>query len=649
MASVFAESSRVSAESPRPESAYPKQVPASRAVRERIRARAWEIGVQWDQSGPLAPQQIASRTRALLAELGESENYLGWTMVMLGSAFWQAQVAAVPIERRLLLLPHCFHSTEKCQGTYTAQELICRDCGACRLSFFRAEGRRLGYQVLIAEGTPIVVDMILHGRVDAILGVACLNSLERAFEKILQVGIPCMAVPLWESRCRDSQTDEDWVLEMLRTPYVPSAVHTETYLHLLRASGEMFRADGLARFLPSFRLAPRVQSHPAFGGRGESATAERGSLQGVGTEPSVAPGRWDHAPLWETTERVAYDFLLRGGKHLRPFLTLAAYDAMTGAGAARTDGRAVLDRWPEAVWQVALAIELFHKASLIHDDIEDDDPYRYGRPALHREHGVPVALNVGDFLIGWGYRLVAESGRQLAPESVADILARLAQAHTRLCEGQGAELAWRRAGAKQLTPLEVLKIYALKTAPAFEAALYAGLRMAGPADRFQDAIARYARHLGVAFQIQNDLADWTQDPSNKRTLGADVLGARPTILWALARETLPPEEAARVDHCLAEAIRLASFQANPGADGPPTDPPAGELSGVYRPVDSSVPVRTEALLAEVRTLYQKADVFTQAETLVQKHLQRTHSLVDALSLASLRRLLHYVADMVLSR
>ena len=56
-------------------------------------------------------------------------------------------------------------------------------------------------------------------------------------------------------------------------------------------------------------------------------------------------------------------------------------------------------------------MECFHKASLIHDDIEDDDAQRYGEPTLHVEHGVPVALNVGDLLIGEGYRLLAECER----------------------------------------------------------------------------------------------------------------------------------------------------------------------------------------------------------------------------------------------
>ena len=105
------------------------------------------------------------------------------------------------------------------------------------------------------------------------------------------------------------------------------------------------------------------------------------------------------------TEDVAYDWLANGGKRFRPFITLAAFDAASGGQrlAAARGGSAMA--FPDAVRRVALAIEAFHKASLVHDDIEDDDPFRYGRETLHRQHGVGTAINVGDYLIGLGYRL----------------------------------------------------------------------------------------------------------------------------------------------------------------------------------------------------------------------------------------------------
>src|SRR5207245_6363543 len=156
----------------------------------------------------------------------------------------------------------------------------------------------------------------------------------------------------------------------------------------------------------------------------------------------------------------------QGGKRSRPFITLAAYDALKGApGTLSQEGVSL----PDSVRRAALAIETFHKASLVHDDIEDDDTFRYGRETLHRQYGVNSAINIGDYLIGLGYRLVSRERKNLGGDCTADILDRLAEAHLKLSEGQGAELLWRDAGDKSLTALDALKLYALKTAPAFEA------------------------------------------------------------------------------------------------------------------------------------------------------------------------------------
>src|SRR5262249_26055687 len=138
-------------------------------------------------------------------------------------------------------------------------------------------------------------------------------------------------------------------------------------------------------------------------------------------------------------EAIAYDWMAQGGKRSRPFITLAAYDALKGApGTLSAEG---LDL-PDAVRRTALAIEAFHKASLVHDDIEDAAPFRYGRETLHRQYGVPTAINVGDYLIGLGYRLVARDRKELGGDCAADILNKLSEAHLKLSEGQGAELLW---------------------------------------------------------------------------------------------------------------------------------------------------------------------------------------------------------------
>ena len=232
-------------------------------------------------------------------------------------------------------------------------------------------------------------------------------------------------------------------------------------------------------------------------------------------------------------------------------------------------------------------MEVFHKASLVHDDIEDDDSYRYGAETLHRQHGVGTAINVGDYLIGLGYRLVSRERKELGGDCAADILDRLADAHQKLAEGQGAELLLRDQREKMLTALDALKIYALKTSPAFEAALYAGLRLAGPADKYEKMVVEFSRHLGIAFQILNDLNDWRDDAENKIVSGQDIIAARPTLLLALALEGSAP--AAR------EELLSLIGQSADGSEGEPS------------------------LVKRVRRLYEQARVFEKAEKLIEKY------------------------------
>ena len=109
---------------------------------------------------------------------------------------------AIPFKRRLLLLPHCLKNAEGCPADYDEFGLDCRKCGACSVADFKTKAEDLGYKVLVSEGTPIVLKIIVCGHVDAIVGVACLNVLEKAFDKILLAGIPCVAAPLLSSNCQ---------------------------------------------------------------------------------------------------------------------------------------------------------------------------------------------------------------------------------------------------------------------------------------------------------------------------------------------------------------------------------------------------------------------------------------------------------------
>ena len=191
----------------------------------------------------------------------------------------------MPFHRRLLLLPQCLRDAETCPAPCDAAGLHCRQCGACTLAELQAGAQRLGYRVLIAEGSPAVMQILLNGQLDAVLGVACLDVLEKTLAKILLAGIPCMAVPLLDNGCRRTATDDDWVARMIQTPHRPAPATTRTYLHLMRAAAAMFAPAELQRLLNAGDC-PNLNN---AGDCPDSGTTLRVVATKMGLSPSAAP------------------------------------------------------------------------------------------------------------------------------------------------------------------------------------------------------------------------------------------------------------------------------------------------------------------------------------------------------------------------
>ena len=555
-----------------------KFVPETLAERERIKVAAEQFVESLDRSQPFVSDDLETWGRELLDGLGLAEKFLGFTGVMIGNFFWKRQFLAVPFERRMLLLPHCLKHAEGCPAEYDEFGLDCERCGACSIADYKVRAEQLGYKVLVAEGSPVVLKIIVGGHVDGILGVACLNVLEKAIDKVLIAGVPSYAIPLHSGDCKNTSLDEAWVWDVLDKYEPLPEPMTSSYLPLIRQANRLFEED-------LERLLPRVR-----GSRDQSQAS----------------------PL-EKTESIAYDWLAKGGKRFRPFITLAAYDAVTGgAGLKATVHNGDGLSYPDGVDRVAMAIEAFHKASLVHDDIQDDDLYRYGNETLHRRYDPGTAINVGDYLIGVGYQLVNAARQDVGAEASCDVLERMAAAHIKLCDGQGAEMAWQETSPESISTLEALQIYALKTSPAFEAALYAGLRMAGDVADYEEMIPKFSRHLGVGFQVLNDLKDWRGDKDNKLVHGQDTLAFRPTVLLALAFQSADDEQ-------------------------------RQELRGLF---DSEQPQAER--IDRIQQLFNTWGIIEQAEALVDKARERAESLADDVEPEALRRLLYFLVDTVLT-
>ena len=206
------------------------------------------------------------------------------------------------------------------------------------------------------------------------------------------------------------------------------------------------------------------------------------------------------------------DYPNRGGKRLRAKMTLLSTWAHGGP------------------WQAGLtpaaAIELFQNWVLVHDDIEDDSDERRGRPTLHRQVGVPIAINVGDGLHAYMWQLLLADER--LPRQVLQEFLWLVH---RTAEGQHCDLAWVAAGRFDVSEAEYLEMVRLKTAcytvvsPLRLGALAAGVE---PSPRLTEA----GEALGVAFQIRDDVLNLTPGAPHGKEFAGDLFEGKRTLILA---------------------------------------------------------------------------------------------------------------------
>ena len=452
-----------------------KNIPQSPGERSRILHGIRNYVAEHAPVPPMPIDELKVHADRLVQMLGCDGVYRDYIGVLISNEMWREALAQVPFEKRLLLLPKCLRVEAKCPAPFDEFGLLCKQCGLCTIQDLQAEAEKLGYAVLVAEGSAIVMSLIQTGKIEAIVGVSCLPVLERAFPYMEAAAIPGVAVPLLQDDCIDTTVDLDWVWD---------------YIHL--------SSDDRTRRLDLGALREEVD----FWFTPASLDLVMGNADGQ-------------------TERIARDWLMRAGKRWRPFLAVAAYQALNDKSATAP---------PDDLRKIAVAVECFHKASLIHDDIEDNDARRYGEKTLHEEHGVAVALNVGDLLIGEGYRLIGEC--KASAEQKAAMLLAASRGQRELCRGQGAELCWARS-PQPLTSLQVLDIFRKKTAPAFEVALRLGAIYAGTElhEEVSGVLETYSEALGIAYQIRDDLSDLGVGGETN-----DLAGLRPSLLMAIAHE-----------------------------------------------------------------------------------------------------------------
>jgi geranylgeranyl diphosphate synthase, type II len=224
----------------------------------------------------------------------------------------------------------------------------------------------------------------------------------------------------------------------------------------------------------------------------------------------------------ELYEPIAYT-MLQGGKRLRPMLTLLACDLF---------GENI-----EQALYPALAVEVFHNFTLVHDDIMDKAPLRRGKETVYKKWNANIAILSGDTMFAMAYQYAI----QTKPEFVPAILKVFSKAAIEVCEGQQLDMNFE--AQEQVSIDEYLEMIRLKTAVLLGAALEIGAIIGKASTNEIDAIYNFGINMGIAFQLKDDLLDvYGQQEKFGKKSGGDIATNKKTYLYLRALECASAEQ-----------------------------------------------------------------------------------------------------------
>jgi len=283
-----------------------------------------------------------------------------------------------------------------------------------------------------------------------------------------------------------------------------------------------------------------------------------------------------------------------GGKRLRPILLLLATQAAGGNA--------------EKALPAALAVEVFHNFTLVHDDIMDHAAERRGRPTVHVLYDESTAILAGDLMMGLSYQLLAGT----KSEDVVGLIEVFHRMVAAVCEGQALDKAFE--ARSRVTVDDYLDMISRKTGALVECVMALGGQIAGADDRVRTALTAAGRDLGRAFQIQDDLLDLTANHAKwGKTIGGDLIEGKRTYLLLRALEVASGEERAWFE-------RIVN--------------------------DSGLPVKS---VDEARKRMDRLGVLADASQQVERHSAAAVSALEALPATQSRDTLAWLARSLASR
>ena len=270
-----------------------------------------------------------------------------------------------------------------------------------------------------------------------------------------------------------------------------------------------------------------------------------------------------------------------GGKRLRPVLLLITLEPFGGN---------IAEAMP-----AAMAVEIFHNFTLLHDDIMDNADVRRGKPSVYAKWGGNVALLSGDAMLITAYKHLTRISASVLPR-VMNIFSEMA---LEVCEGQQYDMDFE--SLVKVSVVDYMQMIERKTSALLSGSAMIGATMAGASDDDVKKIYRFATELGLAFQLQDDVLDSYGDESLGKKIGGDILEGKQTFLMVQAMS--------RADAAQREVLRTTHL--------------AEELTN-------------EQKIAKVKALYDALDVKHIAEQQIELRFERALNILDTLSIDSER-------------
>uniref|UniRef100_UPI0032174F56 polyprenyl synthetase family protein n=1 Tax=uncultured Draconibacterium sp. TaxID=1573823 RepID=UPI0032174F56 len=440
------------------------KVPQESFLRNKLRKETRLLAGKHNLLPPVSFNVLEQLGTDLLKQIGVAEEYIDFTIVLLGNESWRKTVEATPFHRRLLLLPQCLKNNTSCKGVFDELGLNCAGCKACPIDDILVNAEELGYATLVAEGTTVAIGLVEEGSIDAVIGVSCMPVLQRSFEPVSNAAVPVIGLPLMYDGCENTKIDIQWLLEEVKC-FDPNPNYQPISTTGIKAKIQNFFANG--------------------------------EIEKYFSEINIS-------------EKFAKEFLQIGGQRMRPLIASLAYLAYSDS---END---------EIIYPLSLIIECFHKASLVHDDIQDDADFRYETETAHKKYGIPQAINIGDYLIGKGYKIFSEL--PVKNELIIKGLRQISESHIKLTQGQGNDILFNQQQHKPGIE-EILEIFRHKTGEAIKVALLLGAILGEADDTELQILANFSDLFGISYQIRDDLNEFGEPHPKEKTADFPLLVA----------------------------------------------------------------------------------------------------------------------------